>query len=69
VFPRSALVLSVFEKLSNEDTALLLGCDRGLVRKGRILGLRQLSRNLAQMQREPSAVPDYNVLRSEWQHA
>ena len=69
LFPRSALVLSIFEKLSNEDAAVLLGCDRDLVRKGRMLGLRELTRNLARMRRETFAVVECNALRSEWQHA
>jgi DNA-directed RNA polymerase specialized sigma24 family protein len=69
VFPRTALVLSDLEKLSNEDAAVLLGCDRDLVRKGRMLGLRELGSNLARMQRERFPVLDCTALSSQWQHA
>jgi DNA-directed RNA polymerase specialized sigma24 family protein len=50
VFPRCALLLSVFERMSVEDAAILLDSDRDLVRKAQLTGLRALTRNLARMQ-------------------
>jgi DNA-directed RNA polymerase specialized sigma24 family protein len=47
VFPRSALLLTVFEGMSPDDAAILLDADRDLVRKARIVGLQELTRNLA----------------------
>src|SRR6266852_2292190 len=38
VFPRCALVLSVFEGVSLEDVALLLDSERDLVRKAQMIG-------------------------------
>jgi DNA-directed RNA polymerase specialized sigma24 family protein len=49
LFPRCALVLTTFEGMSEEDAAILLNGDRGLVRKARIVGLQELTRNLARM--------------------
>ena len=48
VFPRSALLLTMFEGMSAEDAAILLDADRDLVRKARIVGLQELTRNLTQ---------------------
>jgi DNA-directed RNA polymerase specialized sigma24 family protein len=50
VFPRCALVLSFFEKVSIEDTAVSLNADRSLVGKAQAIGLQELNRNLARMQ-------------------
>ncbi len=47
VFPRCAVLLTAFEGLSLEDTAVLLDTGRELVRKGRMAGFRELTRNLA----------------------
>lgn len=47
VFPRCALLLTVFEKLSIKDTTVLLGADEALVRKAQCLGLIELTRNIA----------------------
>jgi hypothetical protein len=49
VFPRCALLLTLFEKVSLDDAAVLLDEDRDLVRKGRVIGLGELTRNLASM--------------------
>ena len=49
-FPRCALLLTLFEKVSVDDVAVLLDEDRDLVRKGQVIGLRELTRNLARMQ-------------------
>lgn len=46
-FPRCALLLTVFEKLSIQDTARLLGADESLVRKAQGIGLVELTRNIA----------------------
>ena len=43
VFPRCALLLTVFEKLSLDDAALLLNADKALVRKAQGQGLLELA--------------------------
>ncbi len=69
VFPRCALLVSVFEGMSLEDAAILLDADRRLVQKGQMTGLRELTRNLARMQGwTPTATRGY-VATSEMQHA
>jgi DNA-directed RNA polymerase specialized sigma24 family protein len=47
VFPRCALLLTVFEKLSLEDAALLLNADKALVRKAQSQGLLELTGSAA----------------------
>jgi DNA-directed RNA polymerase specialized sigma24 family protein len=47
LFPRCALVLTVFEKLSLDDAALLLNADKALVRKAQSRGLLELASNVA----------------------
>jgi DNA-directed RNA polymerase specialized sigma24 family protein len=69
VFPRCALLLSIFEGMSLEDTAILLDADRRLVRKGQMTGLRELTRNLARMQGWTSTATNRYVVTSEIQHA
>jgi len=49
VFPRCTLLLTLFEKLSVEDAAVFLGEDHDLVKKAQIIGLRDLTFNLARM--------------------
>ena len=49
-FPRCALLLTLFEKVSVDAAAVLLDEDRDLVRKGQVIGLRELTGNLARMQ-------------------
>jgi DNA-directed RNA polymerase specialized sigma24 family protein len=49
VFPRCALLLSVFEGLSLDDATVLLDGDRDLVRNAQVSALRQLTQNLASM--------------------
>jgi hypothetical protein len=56
VFPRCAILLTVFEKVSVEDAAVLLDEERDLVRKAQIIGLRELTRNLAAMQCRPMVI-------------
>jgi DNA-directed RNA polymerase specialized sigma24 family protein len=43
LFPRCALLLTVFEKLSLDDAALLLNADKALVRKAQSQGLLELA--------------------------
>jgi len=43
LFPRCALLLTVFEKLSLDDAALLLNADKALVRKAQGQGLLELA--------------------------
>ena len=52
LFPRCALLLTVFEKLSLEDAALLLNADKALVRKAQGQGLLDLARAMGGL-REP----------------
>jgi len=47
VFPRCALLLTIFEKLSVKDAALLLNADERLVRRAQASALIDLSHNLA----------------------
>lgn len=47
VFPRCALLLTVFERLSIQDSAVLLGADDALVRKAQGVGLVDLTCNVA----------------------
>jgi DNA-directed RNA polymerase specialized sigma24 family protein len=69
VFPRCALVLSVFEGMPLEDVAILLNVERDLVRKAQLIGLRELTRNLARKRGWTSAAPKSYVVTSEMQHA
>jgi DNA-directed RNA polymerase specialized sigma24 family protein len=71
VFPRSALLLTMFEGMSAEDAAILLDVDRDLVRKGRIVGLQELTRRLARMQGWTYAVSRCRLCSrtTEFQHA
>ena len=69
VFPRCALLLSVFEGLSLEDVATLLDSERDLVRKAQMLGLRELTGNLARLQGWTSTASKPYLVNSEMQHA
>jgi DNA-directed RNA polymerase specialized sigma24 family protein len=69
VFPRCAVLLSVFEKLSIDDTAVLLNSDPDRVEAARSCGLQELAGNLAEMQGQ---APDADLapgLLGEIQHA
>jgi len=68
VFPRCAVLLSVFEGMSLEDVAILLDADTDLVRKAQIVGLRELTRNLARAQGWTSIAAGPGVDTSEMQH-
>lgn len=50
LFPRCAVLLTVFEKVSEEDAATLLNTDRQLLRTAKAIGLAELTWNLAQPQ-------------------
>ena len=67
-FPRCALLLSVFEWLSLEDVALLLDSEQDLVRKAQMVGLRELTRNLARKQGWTSTASKSYVVTSEMQN-
>ena len=69
VFPRCALLLSVFEGVSLEDVALLLDSERDLVRKAQMAGLRELTRNLARNQGWTSTATRSYVITGEMEHA
>jgi len=49
VFPRCALLLTVYEGLSQDVVATLMGTSPELVRKAQFLGLWELTRNLAKL--------------------
>lgn len=56
IFPRCALLLTIFEGLSLEDASALLGSNRDSVLNGRVTGLWDLTRHLARQQGwKPSA--------------
>jgi len=69
VFPRCALLLSVFEKVPLGDAATLLNADRDLVRKAKTAALRELTRNLAEAQGWTSTSANPYVMTRETQHA
>lgn len=69
VFPRVALVLSVFEEVPVQDAAVLLDADPDVVKKAQVLGLQELTGNLAKLQGwTPAAAKPY-IVHSEVQHA
>jgi hypothetical protein len=57
VFPRCALLLTVYEGLSLDVAAILMDTNRELVRKAQILGLWELTCNLAKLQGWIPSVP------------
>lgn len=69
LFPRCALLLSVFERMSAQDAATLLDATPELVRKAQIIGLQELTVNLASGQGWTSVAPAPHVMISEMQHA
>ena len=48
LFPRCVVLLTVFEKVSEQDAATLLNVDRQLLRTAKAIGLAELTWNLAQ---------------------
>lgn len=69
VFPRCALLLTVFEGMSPDDAGILLDVDRDLVQKARVVGLQELTRNLARLQGWTYAVSQSCLRTRELQHA
>jgi len=69
IFPRVALVLSVFEGVPVPDAAVLLDADPDVVKKARVLGLRKLTSNLARLQGWTSTTAKPYVVHNEIQHA
>ena len=69
VFPRCALLLSMFEGVSLEDVALLMDSERDLVRKAQMIGLRELTRNLARNQGWTSTATQSYMIAGEMEHA
>jgi DNA-directed RNA polymerase specialized sigma24 family protein len=55
VFPRVALVLTVFEGVRIPDAATMLEVDESLVRKGQAMGLREFTANLAGKNPRPAS--------------
>jgi DNA-directed RNA polymerase specialized sigma24 family protein len=56
LFPRCALLLTVFEGLSVDDAAVLLDAGPELVRNAQVCAMQELTRNLAGMQSGASTV-------------
>jgi hypothetical protein len=56
VFPRCALLLTVFEDLPLEEVGMLLHSDRDSIEAGRIRALRELTRNLRYLNRSSTPV-------------
>jgi len=69
VFPRCALVLTVFEGISVEHAAVLLDATVELVRKARTFALTQLLANLRQLQARTSDDCLPFAMSTEVQHA
>jgi hypothetical protein len=69
VFPRCALVLTVFEGISVGDAAVLLDATVELVRKARTFGLAQLMDNLGRVQARTSDDRLPFVMKTAVQHA
>ena len=69
VFPRCALVLSIFEGLSPDDVTVLLGQDREFIRNAQAVGLRELMRSLAGPNRPAAATNGFHALLNGVQHA
>jgi DNA-directed RNA polymerase specialized sigma24 family protein len=61
VFPRAALLLSIFEGVALEDAAVLLDAHPDRVRNARSAGLGELTSNLAAMRRR-GTTPDKTSL-------
>ena len=62
IFPRAAVLLLVFERLSIIDAATILDADAALIKKAQAIGLSELTANLAAKQAE--AAPGFShVLR------
>jgi hypothetical protein len=69
LFPRCALLLSVFERVPVADAAVLLDSTPALVESARNIGLRELTANLAPPQYRTSNAAGFGVITGEMQHA
>lgn len=69
IFPRCALLLTVFEKLPLPDAATLLDAGQDLVLKAKVIGLHELTRNLALNAGWQSTQAAPAVFLTERQHA
>jgi DNA-directed RNA polymerase specialized sigma24 family protein len=69
VFPRAALLLSVFEGVPMADAAVLLDADTDLVRKAQVIGSRELTSNLARMQGWTSTAAKPFIAHKEMRYA
>jgi DNA-directed RNA polymerase specialized sigma24 family protein len=69
VFPRCVVVLSVFEGVLLQDVATLVDSDLDLVVKARAIGVRELTRDLAQRQGWTSIQIETYLPAGELQHA
>jgi DNA-directed RNA polymerase specialized sigma24 family protein len=69
VFPRAALLLSIFEGVPVADAAILLDAEPQLVRKAQAIGLMELTSRLARMQGWTSAARNPLVVPGETQYA
>jgi hypothetical protein len=69
VFPRAALLLSIFERMPLADAAVLLDAEPELIRKARAIGLMELTSRLARMQGWTSAAGNPLVVPNETQYA
>lgn len=65
VFPRAAVLLRLFERLSLHDTAALLDADPKVVREAQAFGTRQLTANLGGMQGWAAPVKPVSVCLNE----
>ena len=61
IFPRAAVVLTIFEGVQIADAAVLLDVSVELLRKAQAIGLRDLTGNLARKQ--PAALPHRGAFR------
>ncbi len=68
LFPRSVLVLSIFEGLPLEDVATLLGETRDLVEKARVSALGELMSHLSSTSLDRTAAVTASGF-GQWQHA
>ena len=69
VFPRAALLLSVYEGVSIDDAEVLLDAAPDLIRKAQAIGLRELTGNLARVQGRTTIGAKLPVPHSETRHA
>jgi hypothetical protein len=69
LFPRCALLLTVFEGLPLEEAGALLRCDRDLMKAGRMSALRDLTRNLVSITCIPPAAQEIETWRCDADHS